>query len=405
MSLLPQSPHDLPENAPQTLWTCDFLMLFVLALCANSYIAVFYSFEHWLTSLGISPGWRGGLLSAMFVMVMLGRPIASIWVTRHSALPVMAVAIIMNSLAMFSYSHLETPYAILLLRMGQGLALAAFSSSVVSVLVRCIPKGQSARGFALFSLTMLLPYAIVPLASEKLLGLVGGESNLYAWAGLMGLPALCMLWPLSRAMAPHNASHTSPPLTLAALWYSLSHSGLGWIYLACTFFGSMIILVICFVKGLAQADGASPSLFFAAYSSLVILTRLFSGNHLDTLPRIPVIHTCVLCLATSLAGLALGPAWMFIPLACLYGLGLGLLYPLLAAIIYDGSRPETRSINSNMMMLTFDFSATMGPLLGGFVISAGFGYSGVFLLATLVICLCSLAVLCYGLKLRKGTDS
>lgn len=404
MSLLPQSPHE-NEHTPQTLWTCEFIILFVLAMCANSYIAVFYSFEHWLTTMDISPNWRGGLLSAMFFMVMVGRPIASLWVTQHSALPVMAIAIILNSLAMFTYSYLETPYSILALRMAQGLALAAFSSSVVSVLVGCFPKGQSARGFALFSLTLLLPYAVVPMVSERLIALVGGEGRLYAWAGLMGLPSLCMVWPLSRAIAKHDVSHAGPALTLASLARSLRYSGLGLVYLACTFFGSMTILVVCFVKGLAQANGINPSLFFTAYSSMVILTRLLGGNHMDTLPRIPIIHTCVLCLATALVGLALGPGWLFIPLSCLYGLGLGLLYPLLAAIIYDGSCPETRSINSNMMMLTFDFSAAMGPLLGGFVISAGFGYSGVFLLATLVICLCSLSVLCYSLKLRRAAKS
>ncbi len=383
MPIFPHTPHPGEDAgaAPQTLWTREFLLLFMLAMFANSYIAVFYSFEHWLVTLGIAPHWRGGLLSAMFVMVMLGRPVASVWVIRHNALPVMAMAIIVNSAAMFTYAHLDSPYAILLLRMTQGLALAAFSSSVVSVLVRCIPKGQSARGFALFSLTLLLPYSVVPLSSERLLPLLGGESRLYAAAGLMGVPALCMLIPLARKI--------SAALSLRALLHALRHSGLGWVFLACTFFGSMTILVICFVKGLAQADGSSPSLFFTAYSSLVILTRLLSGNHLDTLPRMPVIYICCFCLALSLIGLAVGPAWMFLPLACLYGLGLGMLYPLLAAIIYDGSTPETRSINSNMMMLTFDFSATMGPLLGGTVISAGYGYPGVFLLAATVISLCA----------------
>lgn len=391
MSLLPQTPQ--PDTTPQTLWSRDFLLLFVLAMFSNSYIAVFYSFEHWLVTLGISPNWRGGLLSAMFIMVMVGRPIASVWIIRHNALPVMALAIIINSLSMFGYAYLESPYSILLLRMGQGLALAAFSSSVVSVLVRCIPKGQSARGFALFSLTMLLPYSIIPLLSERILPLLGGESQLYTWAGFMGLPALFMLWPLARTVTPHEAGAEHATPSLAALARAVGHSGLGWIFMACACFGSMIILVVCFVKGLAQADGVNPSLFFTAYSSMVILTRLLGGNHLDTLPRMPVIHSCALCLAVALAGMALGPGWAFLPLACLYGLGLGLLYPLLAAIVYDGSPPESRSINSNMMMLAFDFSASIGPLMGGLVISAGYGYSGVFLLATACICLCSLCAL------------
>lgn len=396
MSLLPQTPQ--AETAPQTLWSRDFLLLFMLAMFSNSYIAVFYSFEHWLVTLGISPNWRGGLLSAMFIMVMLGRPIASIWVIRHNALPIMALAIILNSLSMFTYAYLESPYSILLLRMGQGLALAAFSSSVISVLVRCIPKGQSARGFALFSLTMLLPYSVIPLLSEKILPLLGGESHLYMWVGCMGLPALCMLWPLARTVNPRVMAAQPSASSLSALAHALWHSGLGWVFLACACFGSMIILVICFVKGLAQVDGINPSLFFTAYSSMVILTRLLSGNHLDTLPRMPVIHSCALCLAVALAGMALGPSWSFLPLAGLYGLGLGLLYPLLAAIVYDGSTPESRSINSNMMMLSFDFSASIGPIMGGLVISAGYGYSGVFLLATVMVCLCSLCALLHSLR-------
>lgn len=57
----------------------------------------------------------------------------------------------------------------------------------------------------------------------------------------------------------------------------------------------------------------------------------------------------------------LGPPLAFLPLTILYGIGLGLLYPLLAATIYDRSTDATRSINSNVMMLTFDASGCMAP--------------------------------------------
>ena len=57
------------------------------------------------------------------------------------------------------------------------------------MLVSCIPTGQSARGFALFSLTMLLPYSIIPALSERILPILGGEPHLFAFqAGLSGRP-------------------------------------------------------------------------------------------------------------------------------------------------------------------------------------------------------------------------
>lgn len=372
-----------PEKLPP-IWTRDFTILFLLAMFSNSAIAVFYCFEQWLVTLHIAAHWRGGLLSAMFFMIMLGRPLISVWVIRHSVLPILATGILGNSACMFAYSYLDSPLTILLIRMIQGLALATISSAVTSVLVNCIPKGNSARGFALFSLTVLLPYSTIPLLSEQLLPLVGGEAQLFACVGFMGIPALGMLFLLARGSAVYENQKQHPPKT-STLLHTLRHSGLGFFFAACTFFGSMTILVICFVKGLAQFKHTDSSLFFCAYTFLVIMTRLLGGNYMDTLPRRKVLLLFGLGLVSSLLGLALGPSWTFLPLACLYGLGLGLYYPLLAASIYDGSTPENRSLNSNMMMLTFDTSAAIAPLFGGMVLSAGGGYPGVFLLAAGVI--------------------
>ena len=86
---------------------------------------------------------------------------------------------------------------ILVLRIIQGAALAVFSSCVVAVLVSCIPKGQSARGFAIFSLTTLLPYSIIPALAEHILPMLGDASRLFAITAILGLPALAMLVPLA----------------------------------------------------------------------------------------------------------------------------------------------------------------------------------------------------------------
>ena len=86
----------------------------------------------------------------------------------------------------------------------------------------------------------------------------------------------------------------------------------------------------------------------------------------------------------------------------LYGLGLSVLYPLLAAVIYDRSAPGTHSINSNVMMSTFDASGIFGPMFGGLVIQAGFGYRGVFVAAGLSILLCSLCMLVDKMRWRAS---
>ena len=380
----------LPENEKkQTLFSRDFILLFCMAMCNNSYMAVFYCFEQWLEGLQVSPNWRGILLSALFAMVLLWRPLASIVLLSRSKLPALLVTICLSSCIMLAYPFIHGPdsiWLILGLRIAQGISLAVYSSCVVAVLVSCIPKGQSARGFAIFSLTTLLPYSIIPAVGEQILPLLGGEPRLFALMAVLAIPALCMLVPLApKLRKPEISADTAKnQMTPRAILYSMTHSGLGCIYLACLSFSIMTALAIYFMKGLCVTTGATPAMFFMGYTTTIILVRLFGGHVLDTLPRYRIVPLCAVALAISMTGLAWGPLWAFLPLTILYGIGLGLLYPLLAATIYDRSTDATRSINSNVMMLTFDASGMLGPLLGGAVIHAGFGYRGVFMAAALI---------------------
>ena len=304
----------------------------------------------------------------------------------------MLASIMVSSCVMLAYPYVRGEHVIgiiWLLRIIQGIALAVYSSCTVAVLVSCIPKGQSARGFALFSLTMLLPYSIIPALAERLLPVLGGEPRLFALTAVLGLPALAMLIPLApRLRTPEMPAQGENSLSGRALWQAVSHSGLFFVYMACLTFSIMTVLAIFFMKGLCAVTGAQPAWFFSTYTVTIILVRLFGSHRLDTLPRYRVTTLCCAVLACCMLGLAWGPLWAFIPLTCVYGLGLGLLYPLLAAAVYDRSTPTTRSINSNVMMATFDSSGMLAPLLGGLVIHAGYGYRGVFTATAVSVFIC-----------------
>ena len=414
MSPLAASPVEtvrppVSPEPPQTLLSRDFILLFCMTMFCNSFIAVFYCFEQWLEGMSISPNWRGVLLASMFGMVLLFRPLASVLLLRRGKLPAMAVSIAISSGVMLGYSYVGGPHAIGMiwtLRIVQGIALAVFSSCTVAVLVSCIPKGQSARGFAIFSLTMLLPYSIIPAAAEPILPLLGGEAGLFAASALLGLPSLLMLIPLApRLRTPEMAPEDRGGMSRRDLWQAVSRSGLLFVYLACLAFSIMTIQAIFFIKGLCSVTGANPAWFFSIYTLTIILVRLAGSNRLDTMPRYRVTLLCSMLLACCMLGLAWGPLWAFVPLTCLYGLGLGLLYPLLAAAVYDRSTPATRSLNSNVMMATFDASGLLAPLIGGMVINAGFGYRGVFTATAISVSLCGCFMLADRLRLALNQRS
>lgn len=174
-----------------------------------------------------------------------------------------------------------------------------------------------------------------------------------------------MLIPLApRLKRPEMPSSGENSISGRALWQAVSHSGLFFVYLACLTFSIMTVLAIFFMKGLCSVTGAQPAWFFSTYTVTIILVRLFGSSRLDTLPRYRVITLCCGVLACWHArpglGTALGLYSDYLPLRP----GPGLLYPLLAAAVYDRSTPTTRSINSNVMMSTFDASGMLGPLAG-----------------------------------------
>ena len=408
-SLVASSAQAQKSNAfsepPQTLLSRDFVLLFCMTMFCNSFVAVFYCFEQWLEALSVSPNWRGVLLSSMFAMVLIFRQVASVVLLRRGKLLPMALSITISCAVMLAYPYVAGPHVlglILLLRVVQGIALAVFSSCTIAVLVSCIPKGQSARGFAIFSLTLLLPYSIIPAVGEQMLSLLGGEPHLFAFTALLGIPSLLMLVPLApRLRTPEMAQATEGGMSGRELWHAVSHSGLLFVFMACTTLSVMTVLAIFFMKGLCSVTGAHPAWFFSIYTLTIILVRLVGYNRLDSLPRHKVTMLCSALLVGCMLGLAWGPLWAFIPLTLLYGLGLGLLYPLLAAMVYDRSTPTTRSINSNVMMATFDSSGMFAPIIGGLVIYGGFGYRGVFAITAVSIGLCGLCMLADKMRVAR----
>lgn len=396
---------DKPAQQEQKLLSRNFVLLFLMAMCSNSFIAVYYCFEQWLKGIGIPPDWRGLLLSSMFAMLLVFRPLTSIIMLKHGKLWPMTLSLIVCTLVMPVYPFITQSYAIpaiMAIRLVQGVALAVYSACTVSVLVQCIPPGQSAKGFAIFSLTMLLPYSIIPGISEILIPIVGGEAKLFAWVSILSLPSFFMLALLSKKLRePEISPDETAKSAQKNLFQSLTHSGLFYVFSACFFFSITTILAIFFMKGLCTLNSGKPAYFFTTYTITIMLVRIFGSRLMDTLPRHRVTVICSAALSIVMASFALCSKSWLIPLSASYGLAIGLLYPLLAAAIYDRSTKETRSVNSNIMMAMFDAAGMTGPILGGMVIDWNFGYKGTFFTAAISAMLCGVFMTMDFISLHK----
>lgn len=387
-----------PASAAQKLLTLDFVLLFFLALFSNCYLAVYYCFEQWLVKVSVDPNWRGLLLGILFGTLLIARPCAIVFLLKRNKLPIVLAALLVSSGVLFSYQFLDPAspsfeWTVLGMRILQGIFLALFSTSVVSVLVSCIPPGQSARGFALFSITFLLPYGIIPTLGEYLLTIVGDEPHLYSLTGFLLLPCLIMTGLLAKRLKrPEVSQRQSAHFGgyLRKLIRGVTHSGLGLVYSSMVCFSLGTSTCIFFMKGLCTQTGGNPASFFFFYTMTIIVVRVFGSTHLDKLRPTVIVPLTACTMSAGVFLIAWAPLWAYIPATICYGLSLSLLYPLTASVVYNRSTSETRTVNSNLMMLTFDLAALCSPMIGGGVISLGFDYHVVVSVAGCMILFCGL---------------
>jgi hypothetical protein len=99
-------------------------------------------------------------------------------------------------------------------------------------------------------------------------------------------------------------------------------------------------------------------------------------NKLSTLQKtLAFLTPCLILLP-----IAAFPAAYYL-LAALYGLCMGVILPLLNALLFSASPPLMRGLNTNMTLFTMDVAYFVVPYLGGLIIASGAGFDILFYLA------------------------
>ncbi|MDO5536526.1 MAG: MFS transporter [Desulfovibrionaceae bacterium] len=392
---LTQQEKIISKHAPESLWSRDFILLFIITMFSTCYMAVYYCLEQWMEHVMVAPGWRGILLGSFFGIIMIARPFASVLLLKANKLPPMLVSVLVINAIFLVYQYLDPAsqgfvWVLLLLRIVQGFFMAIFSACSVALLVSCIPPGQSARGFAIFSLTFLIPYAVIPSIGEYLLPILGGEPVLFAWTAAITVPSLIILY-LMRAKLREPEVPVSVSQDFRAyrrdLLHSVSHSGLGLIYLALLCFGLCTSTCIYFIKGLCSLTGGDPAQFFFYYAATIVILRMIGSRLLDRLPGYTVVPVTAFVMFAALLVVAWGPLSLYGPATIVFAVSLSMLYPIEASIILNRSTPDTKTVNSNLMNTMFDAASLLSPIAGGVILSLGFSYHAVITMSAVTILL------------------
>lgn len=372
-----------PMSDSPKLLSFEFIALCLVIVAAFCNVSVFYSFYHYLGALDIPVAWRGFLVGLEPMAAFILRLFVLPWLHVRNAFSVTMASLVLLILASCSYLWVTSVPAMIVLRVVHGAAFVLLTSAVIALIVNFIPKEKSGQGFSTLSVATMIPYAIIPPATEALLPYMGSEARIYAAVSIFSVAAMLLLAALHKRIG--NALHGMDGVllrrpTLPELHENFRLSAVILLLVSVLFVYLAHATFFYFMKDLSLQTGVGDvGLFFTICMVAMISVRALGGLVFDRMNKLRVLQAGLLALilCVILIPHAGSPA-MFNLVAGIYGLCMGVILPLLNALLFSASPPPLRGLNTNLTLFMLDAGYFLVPYLGGALIAGGAGFNILF---------------------------
>ncbi len=398
---------ELFKAEPQKLFSFEFVCLCFVSFFAFCNMSVFYSFFSYLGRIGIPPEWRGFLLGLEPMTAFALRLAIIPMLHLGNAAAAMLIALLMTMAALCSYTWAVTIPSLIVLRIFHGAAFVLLVSASMALAVHLIPRERSAQGFGILSITALVPYAVMPLITEALLPYVKNETAIYAGVTVLAVPGIILLGVLRQRvrvlLGEVHASLMRRP-GLDELRRNLRHPGVALILAVNLLLYLSYATVFYFVKGYFQAVGAGNAGYFFTISTLVMIAvRVLGGALLDQVGKVKTMTWFALFLVLWFLAFSQARSTLaFTLLAAGYGLGIGIVLPLLNAAMFLASPAPLRGLNTNLCLFMMDAGFFLSPYAGGMLLAGGWSCATLFYICAGFLALAVCLLLALG---KQGIDT
>ena len=243
---------------------------------------------NYLQTLGIPAELRGLVIGTYSLTAMVLYLVASPLLNVASAPRTMLLGMALMGTSGVAYLFVHSFWGLMALRMLNGAGQFCTSGSVMTLFVTLIPPGKSGQAFGIYSIGMLLSYAVVPTLMDAIAPLMPTPAHGYALATVSLLPAAWIVVrirrrlperpvsPVTKQKRPAWADITANVLRLPVILLLLLNIS----YISN--WGSLFFLF----KGFAQHHGLSNvGVFFTSQMVSMILIRLLAVRLFDESKR------------------------------------------------------------------------------------------------------------------------
>ena len=382
---------------PPPLYTRDYVLLNAANLTFSLYTTIFIFLPAYLYRLGIREGEIGVLMAVGTLVGLALKPGFGMWVGRGLRRTFLSAGAAMAAVSTAPWLFVAAPgphlYAI---RVAQGVSFSLVATAAYGYIAACAPVERRAEALGIFGLSFFLPISVGGWIGEWVIARFGFRGMFAAGIGvvvLSGLIPLFMREPASRerpTLGSLKAFLTRPFLVPNAAGYLFGMA-----------YGSIFTFLPVYL--VVRKSGSLGSFVFV-YALSVIATRTLGRRLLDRLPRewVSLGSLLLLCIGNLLIP-AVGGGVGLALVGAASGVGHGLLFPALSALVLDRVGENTGGMAMAMAMFTaaFDMGLVTGAAAFGFVAEHA-GYPAMFVAAAVVVGAGTAGFFLFDPAFRKG---
>lgn len=377
---------DTPEfaetDSERPLFNRDFILI---TLSSFFFFFNFHSFVLLpirIEDLGGSESVIGFIMGAAAMATILTTPAVGIFIDKWGKKWFLALGGLLMAMTTIPFAYLDTlSFLFPILRILQGAALSLCFVSAGTLVADVSTPRRRSQAMGIFGMFSILNFALAPLVGKVVLESYGFET-FFMFDGAFGLLAFLMAVFVREPgiLKEHYEKRGS-------FVKALTRTGVIQAALVLMISGSGFVTVISFIPVFAPRIKVEAfELFFLAYTGAVIVVRVFGGWMPDKYGYKKVSIPALLLFSLSILSLSFASgAYSLVLSGVFFGLGQGIFYPAIYALIIYLSQEADRGKAVSICSVSFTFGGMLGVFIYG-VVAELWGFNLMFA-ACGVVCL------------------
>lgn len=340
------------------------LNLFLPFFAVHCMEQVYFVYGTALQGYALSPKIIGWILSSYFITIMSIRPLGG-WIMENFGIRKTLIGAGVLGFVGCAVLFFARGVPMLLLgRILSGASFGIYGVGIFSYQAIAIPARMRGAAFALITSGGILPMATATPLGE--------------WFLLHGYPRLFLamgpLFAIACVYFGNRVSDLAVSSKKNENWGTYGDLLAFRPYMMLLLSGMLMALVDASVVSmslLATERGIAASYFLTSIAVAAAIVRIFGSNILGMLPRMLFLSPAALCMACGLFAVSVFPSnTVFLLAGMLFGVGIGMGWPVYLALIADILPGALRPKGTATALLLYDSGWIATPLIVGYAASA-----------------------------------